>query len=72
MNTRILSLVSLGAAAVVMTGCTTSPPPVTAWEYKIVDPSQNREQTLNTLGGDGWILVGADPHAGYVLKRAKQ
>ncbi len=66
-------MIILFSATLLVSGCVTSHTHAAAWIYKVVDPQmQERDQVLNQLGSEGWILVTADPHGGYVFKRAKK
>ena len=62
--------------------CTTQPPHVTQWEYKVAampgsgigttSPEERRamlQKFLNDLGKDGWILVSESDGISFYLKR---
>jgi hypothetical protein len=45
--------------AFLLAGCSTIAPQATEWEYKtITTQDQDGEKALNSLGKNGWILVG--------------
>ena len=50
-------------------------PEQTAWEYKIIDPSDTEislETRLNDLGKEGWELSASSPKGKFILKRRQQ
>jgi ABC-type phosphate/phosphonate transport system substrate-binding protein len=74
---------SLAAASCLLAGCCSTHHATKQWEYKValtpIDPQDRtrpvrielREQFLNVLGKDGWVLVTADSDLFY-LKRPKE
>lgn len=64
------------ALALFLTGCSTTTPRVTTWEYKEV----SRISEVNTMANQGWDVAGytayVDPgnhtHQRYLMKRPKQ
>jgi hypothetical protein len=68
MRTKLKLLITVASAGLLLPGCC-SPHHVSKWEYKVVTPTINtngksieenlraRQQVLNDLGKDGWILV---------------
>jgi uncharacterized lipoprotein YmbA len=79
---RSLAL-TLAAASFLLAGCSSTHHATKQWEYKValtpIDPKEGtrpvrierREQFLNELGKDGWVLVTADSDLFY-LKRPKK
>jgi hypothetical protein len=58
MKTIIKQFAVVAGMACFLTGCCTTPP-AKAWEYKtITTENQDGEKQLNSLGKDGWVLVG--------------
>ena len=50
-------------------------PEQTAWEYKIIDPSDTEislETRLNDLGKEGWELSASSPKGNFIFKRRQQ
>ena len=50
-------------------------PEQTAWEYKIIDPSDTEislETRLNDLGKEGWELSASSPKGKFIFKRRQQ
>ena len=50
-------------------------PEQTAWEYKIIDPSDaeiSLETRLNDLGKEGWELSASSPKGKFIFKRRQQ
>ena len=83
MNRKMKTLLIVAASSLLLVGCCTTLR--NKWEYKITqvpsDPNeqkkgierywQTREQYLNILGAEGWVLVTEDQGV-YYLKRRKQ
>jgi Domain of unknown function (DUF4177) len=58
MKIMIKQFAIVAGVAFLLAGCSTTPP-ATEWEYKtITTQDQDGEKALNSLGKNGWILVG--------------
>jgi hypothetical protein len=58
MKTIIKQFAVVAGIALLLTGCSIMPP-AKGWEYKtITTENQDGEKQLNSLGKDGWVLVG--------------
>ena len=77
-------MIILCSAAMFLSGCSTSHPHATAWEYKVVemnDYSGKLEAKLNELASEGWVVVSASTtprdvttqvaYSSIILKRHK-
>lgn len=77
--TALTLLVSVGLLA----GCSSMHGTARQWEYKVAQPPvatppgtrpvglEQREQFLNQLGKEGWVLVAADGDLFYLKRPAK-
>ena len=85
MKTMIKQFAIVAGVAFLLAGCSTTPsaPQANEWEYKTITTlDQDGEKALNSLGKNGWILVGftytpksqtglTDEYH-YVFKRARK
>jgi hypothetical protein len=58
MKTIIKQFAIVAGVTFLLTGCSITPP-AKGWEYKTITiENQDGEKQLNSLGKDGWVLVG--------------
>ena len=82
MKTQIPHLISASIVALMLVGCTTSPPRSSAWEYRIIEgkvygDEKRLDAKLNDFIADGWqidspVHFGGNDWGFVVLKRHKK
>jgi hypothetical protein len=80
MRAKMKLLTTVAGAGLLLAGCC-APHHLTKWEYKVAIPAREqgvhtpekwieaRQQLLNDLGKDGWILVSEEQGGVFYLKR---